>query len=807
MENIAVVMVVVENITVEYFLDSRNFGSRLVVGVDDTQVVVDKLDRVSFTFQTKDTVARENLSFLTMERRAGPRHHTVCSKCYTVCNGRLRETIDLHRERVPSPGYVSDNTSGKKEEERMYLAIRQLAYDAIHDALDEYLQMGAKTSCDSLSKLFGSIDCVDWEWSNCPTAYRTQFFRGDRGSNPFILLEAIASQDWWVYHTPFCVFSANNNVKVLHQSPLFNDLKDGKAPEFPVGANDPGSNTKQIRYKNVHEAARKDVERAFAILKKKLVTIKILARPMALKNITDMMYTCIILHNMIGKDNKRAISPEFYPDEQHREDDPNHISHPHCEELKRAAEPGKSSMSRDGSIFVYDPDVLHEQFAGLVIQRGLPFNHFDDEQTTRVFQKHLQQKYNHIFFMTTKLSEYKLEGGIFATMVKPMKEKLKKHFERIPLIITCAAALNPCFNVHGVEFLIESISTDLEFFDDSYASKVKNGSTTLWKILDAEVQENEVIPLSDEEIALDAASSGGSTSGPGSEGEEAADYGYDIFPTHAGGLSRSSREPKYDIEFHTEDSLFIQDDDQESVVMPKKNGDKFLCYLPKVKNSKSEKPTVHENTTNLIFETEKRIKLKTPDELLEAFKDQCFLRQEGWWSYKFCYHKKLLQAHLEEDKVVQEFVLGEYDAEATAAYNRNVSDISTLKDPRSKDASQRYHAHIYKNGTTCDLTNEPRETEVRFVCSEPRAMISSITELSTCKYALTIQCPTLCKHPLFQEERPVSYIINCNPLPKDYKQPKMEDDVVQEHKIDMVTDKKISAPSHSAQPDSVEYAT
>ncbi|GKA14717.1 protein OS-9 [Tanacetum coccineum] len=274
-----------------------------------------------------------------------------------------------------------------------------------------------------------------------------------------------------------------------------------------------------------------------------------------------------------------------------------------------------------------------------------------------------------------------------------------------------------------------------------------------------------------------------------------------------GGLSRSSREPKFDIEFHTEDSPFIPDDDQESVVMPKKNGDKFLCYLPKVEKFKSEKPTVHENTTSLILETEKRIKMKTPDELLEAFKDQCFIRQEGWWSYEFCYHKKLLQVHLEEDKVVQEFVLGEYDAEATAAYNRNVSDISTLKDPRSKDASQRYHAHIYKNGTTCDLTNEPRETEVRFVCSEPRAMISSITELSTCKYALTIQCPTLCKHPLFQEERPASYTINCNPLPKDYKQPKMEDDVVQEHKIAMVTDKKISTPSQSAQPDSLEYAT
>ncbi|GJX40819.1 zinc knuckle CX2CX4HX4C containing protein [Tanacetum coccineum] len=46
MENNAVVMIVMKNIAVEYFLDLRNFESRIVVGVDDTQVVVDKLDRI-----------------------------------------------------------------------------------------------------------------------------------------------------------------------------------------------------------------------------------------------------------------------------------------------------------------------------------------------------------------------------------------------------------------------------------------------------------------------------------------------------------------------------------------------------------------------------------------------------------------------------------------------------------------------------------------------------------------------------------------------------------------------------------------
>nr|GFC76613.1 hypothetical protein [Tanacetum cinerariifolium] len=60
MENVAVV----ENIVVEYFLDSRNFESRMVV--DDTPIVIDKLVRVTFAFQKEETVARKNLSFMNL---------------------------------------------------------------------------------------------------------------------------------------------------------------------------------------------------------------------------------------------------------------------------------------------------------------------------------------------------------------------------------------------------------------------------------------------------------------------------------------------------------------------------------------------------------------------------------------------------------------------------------------------------------------------------------------------------------------------------------------------------------------------
>lgn len=60
--------------------------------------------------------------------------------------------------------------------------------------------------------------------------------------------------------------------------------------------------------------------------------------------------------------------------------------------------------------------------------------------------------------------------------------------------------------------------------------------------------------------------------------------------------------------------------------MPNKDGQNFLCYLPKVEEMKSEKAVPQHNTSSMIIETEKRVKLKTPDELLEVLKDRCFIR-------------------------------------------------------------------------------------------------------------------------------------------------------------------------------------
>ncbi|GJT52352.1 ALP1-like protein isoform X1 [Tanacetum coccineum] len=136
-------------------------------------------------------------------------------------------------------------------------AIRQLAYGVHADFLDEYMQISERTShtaldhfCQVVMQIYGP------EFLRKPTVTDIEklylhheekhgfpgmleslhYVRRDHGPNPFILLEAIASQDLWIWHAFFGVDVSNNDINVLYQSPLFNDLKTGRAPEIPFVA-------------------------------------------------------------------------------------------------------------------------------------------------------------------------------------------------------------------------------------------------------------------------------------------------------------------------------------------------------------------------------------------------------------------------------------------------------------------------------------------------------------------------------------------------------------------------------------------
>ncbi|GJR06070.1 ALP1-like protein [Tanacetum coccineum] len=242
-------------------------------------------------------------------------------------------------------------------------AIRQMAYDTSPDAFDEYLQIVERTSRECLDHftkcihvlyydkflrrptatdikkiyelheekhglpgMLGSIDCMHWDWKNCPKSLHGQFKRSTN-KYPTLMLEAVADQKLWIWHAYFGVPRANNDLNVLYGSPLFDDEIADIAPECPFVVNGhtyrkgyyladgiyPAWSTfvktfsvardeKSLKFKRVQEAARKDIERAFGVLQGRWGIIRQPARAMQINTLKRIMYCCIILHNMILED-------------------------------------------------------------------------------------------------------------------------------------------------------------------------------------------------------------------------------------------------------------------------------------------------------------------------------------------------------------------------------------------------------------------------------------------------------------------------------------------------------------------------
>nr|GEY67887.1 zinc finger BED domain-containing protein RICESLEEPER 2-like [Tanacetum cinerariifolium] len=250
--------------------------------------------------------------------------------------------------------------------------------------------------------------------------------------------------------------------------------------------------------------------------------------------------------------------------------------------------------------------------SGLVIQRGLPFNHVDDEKITRVFQNHMQPKYKHakkwftdsleglynIYYAkydnptTTESSsgasssrasgenqmsrllnllkeltnkkarsdpslsfEYEryvhsdfvthLQYSEFATfdvfgfwkakeLIFPILSRMTMDIINVQAIsVSSKSAFSTsgrALSIQRTRLTLVSLEMCICLKDHLDAQDRKQDKSSLEnpvdfeeEILDAEVQQNEAISLSDEEITLDAASSEGTMSGSGSGGEE-VDY-------------------------------------------------------------------------------------------------------------------------------------------------------------------------------------------------------------------------------------------------------------------------------------------
>jgi hypothetical protein len=83
--------------------------------------------------------------------------------------------------------------------------------------------------------MLGSIDCMHWEWSRRPSAWKG-FFTGC-GKHPSMILEATASHDLWIWHAFFGLPGSCNDINVLQRSLIFSAYERGESPPVQFTVN------------------------------------------------------------------------------------------------------------------------------------------------------------------------------------------------------------------------------------------------------------------------------------------------------------------------------------------------------------------------------------------------------------------------------------------------------------------------------------------------------------------------------------------------------------------------------------------
>ncbi|KAG7578909.1 Harbinger transposase-derived protein [Arabidopsis thaliana x Arabidopsis arenosa] len=141
--------------------------------------------------------------------------------------------------------------------------------------------------------MIGSIDCMHWEWKNCPTAWEDRspvFDDVEQGNTPRV--------KFFVNQRPY-------NMAYY--------LADGIYPSYPTFVKSirlPQSEPDKLFAQRL-EGCRKDIERAFGVL---LARFKIIREPARLWDIADLgiiMRSCIILHNMIVEDERETYAQHW----------------------------------------------------------------------------------------------------------------------------------------------------------------------------------------------------------------------------------------------------------------------------------------------------------------------------------------------------------------------------------------------------------------------------------------------------------------------------------------------------------------
>ena len=172
--------------------------------------------------------------------------------------------------------------------------------------------------------MLGSLDVSKVVWKNCPKALQGQYQGKEKVAT--IGLEAVADFNLWIWHSAFGFPGSLNDINIWERSPLFKSMQDGTHSKIDIPFHADGTRFELLYYlvdgiypaltrflstiseptsriakyfATKQEAWRKDVERAFGVLKVKFLC---LTHPIQMHYTDDIFYVamaCVAMHNMM----------------------------------------------------------------------------------------------------------------------------------------------------------------------------------------------------------------------------------------------------------------------------------------------------------------------------------------------------------------------------------------------------------------------------------------------------------------------------------------------------------------------------
>ncbi|PTB63063.1 hypothetical protein BBK36DRAFT_1162366 [Trichoderma citrinoviride] len=182
---------------------------------------------------------------------------------------------------------------------------------------------------------------------------------------------------------------------------------------------------------------------------------------------------------------------------------------------------------------------------------------------------------------------------------------------------------------------------------------------------------------------------------------------------------------------------------------------RYLCAIPVI-----EPPNPENQTATELAKAEEARELGRAAasgwNLLSQLEDTCLYFMSGWWSYRFCNNREIVQFHAlpstpmgkppQRDPRADEYILGQASLPGDSEVDSESDGKSPVPAELQVKGDQRYLVQRLEGGTICDLTGRPRTIEVQYHCvpGMQSDRIGWIKEVTICAYVMVVNTPRLC---------------------------------------------------------------